>query len=134
MGDHSKRDPEQHALEERLRYQRMTPTERSARNTQNYAAAQARITENRKYVRSFACSSCGSKTRTEWHHPNGDGIPANRLAYLCSHSRSYLNQALAKCVPLCLNCHRREHAILRRKAGFRPKRIRTDSQRELAHV
>ena len=98
-------------------------------------AIKVRIREYIAKLRAAAkCAFCGSSDRIEWHHPEEDGTPKNRLGNAArdqwSHER--IDAEIARCVPLCHIHHAREHALSRRAAGFQPTEVRPIREARLA--
>lgn len=64
----------------------------------------------KNYKSQFSCVRCGEKHPAciQFHHPNDDKDEnVSRLAVNSSKKR--LLEEIAKCIPLCANCHFKEH-------------------------
>jgi len=92
-------------------------------NAQSLANASKRQQWLRDYKRNLKCSRCGESFPDypgiiEFHH-EGEGAETRDhvISSLLKHSASMarLQAEIAKCVPLCANCHRRLHIFERQK-------------------
>lgn len=64
----------------------------------------------RDYKKQFSCSTCGENHPAclDFHHP--DGTKEKNVARMASNgSKRELLAEIAKCIPLCANCHRKLH-------------------------
>lgn len=64
----------------------------------------------REYKTQFVCKNCGENHPAciQFHHPNKNkDMDVARL--IGSASRERVIKEIAKCVPLCANCHAKEH-------------------------
>lgn len=63
------------------------------------------------------CSRCGESDRDciDFHHKNPAERENSIISMLASRSKKVILEEVEKCLVLCANCHRKEHARLRRE-------------------
>ena len=102
------------------------------RRIREISARQKRIKEwFQEYKRTFACSHCGESDPLclDFHHV----VPSSKEGDMSSlirrgFSKESIEREIAKCVPLCANCHKKEH--FEKKNGTGQIRIRRRPQSE----
>lgn len=78
--------------------------------------ANARIDEIKRWFHEFKrdevdCVDCGEghPACIEFHHPNDDKTASVARMVTNGHGRDRIREEIAKCVPLCANCHAKRH-------------------------
>lgn len=96
-----------------------------------YKAASRKKYEDRRawfneFLSALSCKHCGMNDGDclEFHHPEPKGrVNGKRvepaITGLLSRSKEFILKEAAKCLVLCANCHRKEHARLRRMQAER---------------
>lgn len=108
------RDAEQKKAREYMRvYYAEHKDEMDAKNRGKYRKRRKWFDEQLARVQ---CSHCGLKDPEcmDYHHVN----PADKdysITQMLAYSVARLEKEMAKCIVLCANCHRKEHARLRRE-------------------
>ena len=76
----------------------------------------------KEYVATLCCAHCTENHPDclEFHHPDPKGSRDGRrveppITALLTRSKDYILAAAKECIVLCANCHRKEHARLRRE-------------------
>ena len=100
-------------------YRKYYQEHRERMNTQNLASMKRREEWIREYKRSVKCSMCNESFPDcpgiiEFHHPDGEDKVAG-VGRMGTVGKARLMAEIAKCIPVCANCHRRLHQSGRQK-------------------